>query len=471
MKKTSALVAFSVLLACRIPDELHYTTDMLGGAVDILAGESAAWRAELSGALRALEDDFAALPREVQQMMRAEVTQTIQRAVAGAGSEVRCDADFLRARLIADINRIRARVNDEVIVDAPSPTLCTVVPLVIESTLDVERRSYVQFYGYDLRSSDISVWVVRGTEGARSEISDSLSVTSDYQMSLDISNLRMFARPGGQGPHVPGEGLWPDAPCRPGVPCGPGGVPERFDRLERPERPELPCRPGLPCDSERPDHNGGPDTPDHDGSSDIPCRPGFPCDDKPGLASGEASKIELWWDGELQSQIPIVHTPTSDDGPSKCKTMSESVETFSEVLNVMHTTGDTKIGYKKTTRVELHSEVKVDKERLLLSASAKFMEWENGKPHPSGTAGEGILNKKEIYSAPEGWEIRAISIDPEVTETKYTHGYDTYTFTNNSGVVATWWVVGNSKFDDFGDDAPSASFLTRSFEVTLEQCE
>ena len=101
------------------------------------------------------------LPGEVQSTVTNEVSNLLNRTVAAAGAEVRCDADFFRIRVQQALQRIKAKFLNQP-VPAVEPNLCNVVPLAIDMNLSADRRNKLEFYGYDFDMTAIQVLLYNG---------------------------------------------------------------------------------------------------------------------------------------------------------------------------------------------------------------------------------------------------------------------------------------------------------------------
>ncbi|MDJ1470491.1 hypothetical protein [Xanthocytophaga flava] len=151
-------------------------TSVIDNAIGDLSSESANWREILQ---KAIND----LPKDVQSTIRTEMTDLLNRAIAASGSEIRCDADFFRNRLIQGLQNIKAQLLGN---QPPplEPQLCTVIPLAIDMELDPSRRNKIEFYGYDFDKAKIKVLLENG--GALTDISSFMDQPTHYHMTLNL---------------------------------------------------------------------------------------------------------------------------------------------------------------------------------------------------------------------------------------------------------------------------------------------
>lgn len=157
-------------------------TEKVTTALDYAIGTLNANSANYKEVLQKLVTD---LPKEVQSTVTNEVSNLMQRTVAAAGAEIRCDADFFRMRVQQDLLRIKARFLNQSLPDL-EPQLCNVVPLAIDMNLSAERRNKLEFYGYDFDSAAIQVILVNGS--SRIDVSNKLNKPTHYHMTLNLGS-------------------------------------------------------------------------------------------------------------------------------------------------------------------------------------------------------------------------------------------------------------------------------------------
>jgi hypothetical protein len=184
------LVAALVVLAsvsCGIPEAIrdvgNQAENSTTKAVSAVDDGINALTASSSDWLTVLEEVQAKLPADVQSTIRNELTSAIRLGVAAVGVETRCGIDFLRDRARQLLYRLRAHLlGDDA--PAPEPAICEPVPTFVDMTLPPERRSVLQFFGYDLLRDDIRV-TLETTTGAV-DVTDKLAKPSAYLMTLNL---------------------------------------------------------------------------------------------------------------------------------------------------------------------------------------------------------------------------------------------------------------------------------------------
>ena len=125
------------------------------------------------------------LPGEVQSTVTNEVSNLLNRTVAAAGAEVRCDADFFRIRVQQALQRIKAKFLNQPM-PAVEPNLCNVIPLAIDMNLSADRRNKLEFYGYDFDMTAIQVLLYNGASAI--DVSNKLDQPTHYHMTLNLGS-------------------------------------------------------------------------------------------------------------------------------------------------------------------------------------------------------------------------------------------------------------------------------------------
>ncbi len=123
------------------------------------------------------------LPGEVQSTVTNEVSNLLNRTVAAAGAEVRCDADFFRIRVQQALQRIKAKFLNQPL-PVLEPHLCDVVPLAVDMNLSANRRNKLEFYGYDFDMTAIQVMLYNGASAI--DVSNKLDQPTHYHMTLNL---------------------------------------------------------------------------------------------------------------------------------------------------------------------------------------------------------------------------------------------------------------------------------------------
>src|SRR5512139_1288610 len=110
-----------------LKDPTTQAVNVLDDAIDALQSASADWQKVLQDAQKKLTED-------AQSTIRTELANLASRSSAQAGVELRCDADFIRARIRQALLGIRARLLGQA-TPKVEPALCQVVPLGVDRAL------------------------------------------------------------------------------------------------------------------------------------------------------------------------------------------------------------------------------------------------------------------------------------------------------------------------------------------------
>jgi hypothetical protein len=150
-------------------------------ALALLADLSAKWQ----DTLKTLETNLA---RDAQTTLANEVDVVLQRGISASGAELRCDADFIRNRIVQQIQNVKAQLLKKQLTPI-IPSICQVVPSVIDLRLSADRRSAISFVGYDMDISQpmkLTVWLL-DRDGSERDVTGALAIPDHYLMTLNIA--------------------------------------------------------------------------------------------------------------------------------------------------------------------------------------------------------------------------------------------------------------------------------------------
>lgn len=160
----------------QIDDSTSRLIAVLDDAIAELASANTDWQ-------RIVQDALVKLPSDVQSTIRTEISDMLNRAIGAAGAELRCDVDFLGNRLRQQLIDLRARILGQ-----PSsprePQLCQVSPLAVDLGLEPNRRTRLDFFGYDFDTLPITATLVNGTNSVL--VTDKLARPTHYHMTLNL---------------------------------------------------------------------------------------------------------------------------------------------------------------------------------------------------------------------------------------------------------------------------------------------
>lgn len=175
--------SFSLTSGCidipdpKLPQTVQIAVNALEEAITKLGTESSNWQQILQETISKLTDDS-------QSTVRNEVSNTLNRAIAAAGSNTICVIDSIRDMVKEDLLRIISRLKKKPY-DGPEPKLCEVVPPAIDMSLDPNRRNLLEFFGYNLDATSISATLVNSN--AKIDVTSYLAKQTHYHITLNLS--------------------------------------------------------------------------------------------------------------------------------------------------------------------------------------------------------------------------------------------------------------------------------------------
>jgi hypothetical protein len=137
----------------------------------------------------AISEAQSQLTEDAQSTIRTELNNLVQGAIGSTGAETRCDADFIRTRVVQDLYRIKAEITGGKAIPQ-QPWICKAVPNSIDMGLSPQQRPKVTFYGFDFPLNALPRPQIMHYQGAAgSDVSGALSMTSPYEMVLDLGSM------------------------------------------------------------------------------------------------------------------------------------------------------------------------------------------------------------------------------------------------------------------------------------------
>ncbi|MCE7042048.1 hypothetical protein [Dyadobacter sp. CY312] len=119
---------------------------------------------------------------ELLQVVKNDIVNTVDRFPGRVGIEFRCNSDFLRDRIIADLVRIKMRLIGGKPMDLV-PSMCSVIPsaFILQNKPDV-----IDFFGYNLdRGKDVKIYMLH-RNGFKEDVTFALSQPSHYHWVLNL---------------------------------------------------------------------------------------------------------------------------------------------------------------------------------------------------------------------------------------------------------------------------------------------
>lgn len=160
-------------------DLTNNTVAMIDDAIDEITHESESWQATLQELSDKLTD-------EAQSTVRNEVQNLANRTIAAAGSELRCNVDFLGARVVQALQRIKAQLLNKAIPER-NPAICQVVPSSIDMNLTPNRRNKVDISGYDFDSQPLKLYLINNAN-EKTDVTHAINRVSHYHLVLNLGS-------------------------------------------------------------------------------------------------------------------------------------------------------------------------------------------------------------------------------------------------------------------------------------------
>ncbi|MBA4852986.1 hypothetical protein [Emticicia sp. BO119] len=160
-------------------DLTNNTAALIDDAIDEITHESESWQATLQELSDKLTD-------EAQSTIRTEVENLATRTIAAAGSEIRCNVDFLGARVIQALQRIKAELLKKPVPER-NPAICQVIPTAIDMNLTPNRRNKVDISGYDFDNQPLKLYMISSTNQI-TDVTYAINRLSHYHLVLNLGS-------------------------------------------------------------------------------------------------------------------------------------------------------------------------------------------------------------------------------------------------------------------------------------------
>ena len=160
----------------RVEDITTSAESVINDAIFRISNESADWR-------EVLEETVEKLSGETQSTVRNEVQTLLTNAIGAAGSELVCVSDYVLDGLQGILAGLTGGTN---LSNPSTPRICQVVPNFIDMSLEPNRRSKIEFWGYRFDQSGWEVILVE--DGREVSVTEHLSIPSSFNMVLNLGN-------------------------------------------------------------------------------------------------------------------------------------------------------------------------------------------------------------------------------------------------------------------------------------------
>lgn len=133
------------------------------------------------------------LPSEIESVFRVEAQRLVTRSIATAGIEFRCNTDFLAARAVQSLQRLKAQLLKD---DPPTlpPAFCQVEPSSVDLKLSPSSWSTLMLAGYDLDTLDSSGGMLQvhllNADGVTTPMPENrIGRTTHYLITLNLGDI------------------------------------------------------------------------------------------------------------------------------------------------------------------------------------------------------------------------------------------------------------------------------------------
>jgi len=118
------------------------------------------------------------IPGQVSTIIKVDVQNLLDRGIASAGEEFRCNMDIIGLRMASALKRIaNERLNADYAVDPLIPLVCHAIPDAIDRTLIPDRLNVLAYSGQDFDLDCIKLYLEK-SDTTLEDITDFLSVTT-----------------------------------------------------------------------------------------------------------------------------------------------------------------------------------------------------------------------------------------------------------------------------------------------------
>ena len=199
--RRTRLVAFTLVTIASLMLSSCDLTGGLGGHVESAVDKALA---VVDNGIRDIEQNSASwqsvlqrvadqLPQEISETIRVDAQSLVTRSIATAGTEFRCNVDFLAGRAIQSLQRLKAELLKQNPPPLP-PAFCQVDPASVDLKTSPARWSTAALYGYDLDHKDgtgqqLNVLLLTSQGGTIAVPENRIGRTTHYQITLNLGDM------------------------------------------------------------------------------------------------------------------------------------------------------------------------------------------------------------------------------------------------------------------------------------------
>lgn len=153
-------------------------SNQLDQTIDALQNTSTSWQVLLKDLLEKLTGD-------ARNLIGNDVQNLINNSVAVAGSEVKCEVDFIRARIVENLTALKNKLLGKPM-PVLEPRICQAVPMSVDVAQVPASVRVVNFYGYNFGNLADYNLKMESLDGTQTDVTRALNLPTAYAMTLSL---------------------------------------------------------------------------------------------------------------------------------------------------------------------------------------------------------------------------------------------------------------------------------------------
>ncbi len=153
-------------------------SNQLDQTVESLQNTSTSWQV-------LLKDLLDKLTGEARTLIGTDVQNLINNSVAVAGAEVKCEVDFIRARIVENLVALKNKLLGKPM-PVLEPRICQAVPQSVDVAQVPASVRVVNFYGYNFGSLGDYALKMESLDGTQTDVTRALNIPTAYAMTLSL---------------------------------------------------------------------------------------------------------------------------------------------------------------------------------------------------------------------------------------------------------------------------------------------
>jgi hypothetical protein len=161
-----------------VNNAIEDASNQLDQTIDSLQNTSTSWQVLLKDLLDKLTGD-------ARNLIGTDIQNLINNSVAVAGAEVKCEVDFIRARIVENLVALKNKLLGKPM-PVLEPRICQAVPMSVDVTQVPASVRVVNFYGYNFGSLTDYVLKMESLDGTQTDVTRALNIPTAYAMTLSL---------------------------------------------------------------------------------------------------------------------------------------------------------------------------------------------------------------------------------------------------------------------------------------------